>query len=133
MCWAGGERGSLKERDPGGGYVPTSFLLSHKNPREHSSQEKKGYVENRGTPRKGSNELIGETSENKSSRKPKDIREFLKNNAPTKAKEEEQQRKENMKTPATENNSKTEEITSSEQPSIDESLCSFKRGYAKFT
>ena len=33
-----------------------------------------------------------------------------------------------MKTPDTENNSKTEEITSSEQPSIDESLCSFKRG-----
>ena len=27
---AGGERGSLKERDPGGGgYVPTSFLLTH--------------------------------------------------------------------------------------------------------
>ena len=30
--WAGGERGSQKERDPGGGYVPTSFLLTHKIP-----------------------------------------------------------------------------------------------------
>ena len=30
--WAGGERGSQKERDSGGGYVPTSFLLTHKIP-----------------------------------------------------------------------------------------------------
>ena len=30
--WAGGEWGSLKERDPGGGYVPTSFLLTHTIP-----------------------------------------------------------------------------------------------------
>ena len=39
--WAGGEKGSLKERDPRGGYVPTSFLLTHTNPSEEGRKEEK--------------------------------------------------------------------------------------------
>ena len=35
--WAGGERGSQRERDSGGGYVPTSFLLTHTIPPETST------------------------------------------------------------------------------------------------
>ena len=43
--WAGGEGGSQKEGDPGGGYVPpTPFLLTHKDPTEEKLEKPKSKV-----------------------------------------------------------------------------------------
>ena len=43
--WAGGEGGSQKEGDPGGGYVPhTPFLLTHKAPTEEKQEKPKKLV-----------------------------------------------------------------------------------------
>ena len=58
MCWAGGERGSLKERDPGGGYVPTSFLLTHANPPDI----KENYQNITGNSKKTTQKTIAENS-----------------------------------------------------------------------